>query len=574
MNSDLTTNNTLRSLNEPTTIDINGDEYLINGIPDNFVVNDGGLYQIVDESYIYISAQIFCLGYVKNAEHKTWERKIAFKDFEGQWQSIVLPMNETSSSANKLAQHLSYHGLHFVEGQKKKLYDYVLACNPSQRFISVNKPGWYGDTYVSPKGGLFGRYIYNAPSNMQQFYQQSGELEQWKNNVAALCAGNSRLMFSVSVVFCSLILPLIDGQCCVFHLYNKSSTGKSSALKLAMSVLGKGLMTWHTTDNALEEFLQRLNHSAGIFDEIAQLPKNKLSEVIYMVCNGEGRARFGQTDKRNTWLNNCLSSGEFSIKSALTDSKQGLYEGQEVRFVDICADAGEGHGVLDDIHNYPDSGAAIEALNCAVDNYYGTAGQYFTDEVMSDKELCTSLALDFRNEFLEKINVSELDSIERRVASNFANVVAAGKLATDLGITGWPLDEVVWAGEECFRSWQDSRENSEAEVLESAVTTIQAKLMRASRNKFISQDNPTPKGHYWGKREGNNYFIFTDVFNNTLCAGMDFQKVRRVLVNHGYITSASDRRDTVLKRIDGTVTRCVHVNETLFNTSLSFDDVA
>jgi uncharacterized protein (DUF927 family) len=80
-----------------------------------------------------------------------------------------------------------------------------------------------------------------------------GTLDGWKSEVAAKCAGNSRLLFSLGTAFASPLLPLAQIESGGFHLVGTTSIGKTTALNLAASVAGlKTIPSWRSTSNALE----------------------------------------------------------------------------------------------------------------------------------------------------------------------------------------------------------------------------------------------------------------------------------------------------------------------------------
>jgi putative DNA primase/helicase len=72
--------------------------------------------------------------------------------------------------------------------------------------------------------------------------------------VWALCVGNSRLAFAVACAFAGPLLRPAGMESGGFHYRGDSSSGKTTALKVAASVYGGAgyLQRWRTTDNALE----------------------------------------------------------------------------------------------------------------------------------------------------------------------------------------------------------------------------------------------------------------------------------------------------------------------------------
>jgi putative DNA primase/helicase len=74
--------------------------------------------------------------------------------------------------------------------------------------------------------------------SVDESINQKGTLDEWKENVAKYCVGNSRLTFSVGLGFASLLLKICDVANCGFNLVGQSSTGKTTCLKVAASIFG------------------------------------------------------------------------------------------------------------------------------------------------------------------------------------------------------------------------------------------------------------------------------------------------------------------------------------------------
>src|ERR1700730_310248 len=73
------------------------------------------------------------------------------------------------------------------------------------------------------------------------------------------------------------------------------------------------------------------------------------------------------------WLTLFLSSGEIGRADKIAeDGNKRTRAGQEVRFVDIPADAGAGHGVFENLHGAAHGGELAELLRQATLNCYGT----------------------------------------------------------------------------------------------------------------------------------------------------------------------------------------------------------
>ena len=71
------------------------------------------------------------------------------------------------------------------------------------------------------------------------------------------------------------------------------------------------------------------------------------------------------------------------------EAGQRIYAGQEVRLVDVPADAGAGFGLFEDLHGAPGSKAFADQLREATGRQYGHAGRAFVAALSQD---CTGNA--------------------------------------------------------------------------------------------------------------------------------------------------------------------------------------
>ena len=92
--------------------------------------------------------------------------------------------------------------------------------------------------------------------------------------MATLAAGNSRLVFALSVAFAGALPALVGEESGGFHFRGASSSGKTTALKVAASVWGHPSeypRLWRATANGLEGLAALHNDGLLILDELSQI---------------------------------------------------------------------------------------------------------------------------------------------------------------------------------------------------------------------------------------------------------------------------------------------------------------
>lgn len=125
-----------------------------------------------------------------------------------------------------------------------------------------------------------------------------------------------------------------------FSFTGQSSTGKSTAAALAVSVAGnptKGNQTlfrsWNATRNALEGYLSNNFGIPIVFDELSSATFKDTTGLLYSITEGQGRQRsnvHGEVKTPKNWGTSVISTSEYSI---FNDSAQN--DGLRVRTIEI-----------------------------------------------------------------------------------------------------------------------------------------------------------------------------------------------------------------------------------------------
>ena len=126
----------------------------------------------------------------------------------------------------------------------------------------------------------------------------------------------------------------------IFSFTGQSSTGKSTAAALAVSVAGnptKGNETlfrsWNATRNALEGYLSNNFGIPIVFDELSSATFKDTTGLLYSIAEGQGRQRsnvHGEVKTPKNWGTSVISTSEYSI---FNDSAQN--DGLRVRTIEI-----------------------------------------------------------------------------------------------------------------------------------------------------------------------------------------------------------------------------------------------
>ncbi len=269
--------------------------------------------------------------------------------------------------------------------------------------------------------------------------------------------GHPPLELIVSISLSSVLLGYIGEELSldtqIVHLYGNSTTGKSTALKLAISLFGypdvkknglfstynatenalikqlegiKGVpfafdeismskinnfsqmpdvkknglfSTYNATENALIKQLEGIKGVPFAFDEISMSKINNFSQMIYKIANGVEKSRLNSKSeqiKKEPWLTTIMSNGEKSLVGS-ADKNAGIH----VRVLEF-------ESVM-----WTKSSEHSEKINSIILDNYGHLGFEFAQYLMD-------LGKEYINEEYYKTK-SKLKSIfeKRRIKDNF-----------------------------------------------------------------------------------------------------------------------------------------------------------
>jgi uncharacterized protein (DUF927 family) len=138
------------------------------------------------------------------------------------------------------------------------LHLYLEHCHSTVKMRCVEKIGWHEHVYILPDGTIGQeaddeRIVLQGLTTTVEGYRCAGTLAQWKEKVADLCVGNSRLTLAVSMAFAATLLTPLGHEGGGVHLRGPSSEGKTTTLLVGASVFDEPdrVESWRATNNAL-----------------------------------------------------------------------------------------------------------------------------------------------------------------------------------------------------------------------------------------------------------------------------------------------------------------------------------
>lgn len=503
----------------------------------------------------------------------SYGRMLRFKNTRGNWRTWAMPMHLLAGDGNELRAALLSMGVEIAIKGRDSLAMYLQSQHPQKNLLCVGQTGWADKNcraFVLPDGAIgpdaAGVVYQSEDREAIQLYRAAGTLEGWQSGVAAMAVGNPMLALALCLAFSGPLLAKVRGENGGLHYFGDSSTGKTSILYAGASTWGEPeayKRTWRTTDNGLEGAAAMVNDGLLTLDEIKQAAPKVVDETIYMVGNGQGKGRASRSGGGRAvtrWRCSVLSTGEMSIVTKLAEGGLRIHAGQEVRFLDIPCDNRAAGGVWNNLHHHPDAKALADSIATEAKSHYGHAGKAFLARLAAeDGDLRELLAtIQARPEFTGG------GSQEQRVAGRFALLALAGELATDYGITGWPVEEAIRAAVAGFAAWRSFRDNQDGANAErgQVVRQVLDFIEQHGDSRFSDADMaPDParpllirdRAGYWRNSDKGRVYLFNSSGLKAALKGYDFKRGIRWLQEAGLLPpTGSDGKSSKGLTIQGT----------------------
>jgi uncharacterized protein (DUF927 family) len=538
-----------------------------------FQVTDAGVFHLdpdPNKKPVRICSRLEILASTRDEKSEMWGRLLRWRDAEGREHLWAMPMELLAGSGDEYRARLLAGGLEIEPSREARglLGMYVQSANCDRRACCVSKLGWHGEAFVLPDSTIGTAasgetLVFQSPFESEHFFNIAGSKESWKEGIGRLCSGNSRLVFAVSCAFSAPLLSLSKDECGGFHFHGPSSTGKTTALVVAGSVWGGGarngfVESWRTTVNGLEAFAESHCDSLGCLDEISQVDAREAHECLYLLANGQGKARMTKAlglRRRLTWTILLLSSGEITLAEHGEHLGKRTKVGAEIRLVNIPVDAGAGMGIFESLHGFQTADGFARHLKDAAKSIYGGPIRALLEFVVANRIGVEDRIKNLRANFLEQHLPPNSSAEVMRAAGRFALAGIAGDLATEVGLTGWQPGEATTAAACCLSEWILARGTVGSGEVEAALRQVRAFIEAHGASRFqsvhprltsVGEEIPERVPNRAGfKREDakgqTEYLVLPEVFRTEVCAGFDYRIVARALADRGYLVCESGR---------------------------------
>ncbi|EDJ9085828.1 alkaline-shock protein [Salmonella enterica subsp. enterica] len=501
-----------------------------------------------------------------DADGGSFGRLLEWDDSNGIKHRWAMPMKEIAGTGQNLREILLDNGLRYiaVDGLGRQLLmNYISNCLPAHRVTCVNKTGWYGGSYVFSSeviGGDAGSVIYQSAQSSKDDFRVSGDSAEWVERTGRYCAGNSRLVFCVSLAFAAPLLRLLGTGGGGYHLKGESTDGKTTTMKVAASVCGGAdyWKTWRATGNALEEIALRRNDAPLMLDEISEVNGTEATQIAYMLGNGQSKSRSksaGGLRDAGLWRLLFLSTGEVSISEHAAEAgKQRTGAGVGVRMVQIPSDTGK-HGAFENLHGFSGGKEFAEYLEKSAAKCHGAPFRDWLRWLTADLNAATERAGKLLKQYEKMLRPEGAGNQTGRIVNRFALLAVAGELATEAGLTGWEQGEAYKAAKSCLDAWISDRghiaNQEEADALERVRNFITTNQYTRFASWYAHDKNrPSNVVGFRKVEEGNDsreaettFYIFASGWKE-ICGTFNAKKTADLCRQKGWLMPDTDGKNS------------------------------
>jgi len=383
-------------------------------IPEPYVLRPTGTIQTiranseVSEREIAF-APVLITGRLRDEEEDAESLRLAYQRPGNGWRQLTVDRG-IALDGRKLVD-LASAGFPVAGDNAKALAQYLHVLEainhdrlPCQRVSS--HLGWQGDggeagflwgrEHLAPDGWNEGPISFHGldagDEQIAAAYHAEGTLEAWLDAIKPL-ARYPRVLLALYVAFVPPLLPILQAPNFIVDWANRTSTGKTTAVRVAASVWGNpdersaesALGTWDATRVWVERASAVLSGMPLLLDDTSRAKYSKIvADLLYTVASGHGRGRGNKTSlaTTRTWRTVMLSTGEAPATSFTQDG------GTRMRCLEV---RGVPFGKED-----AETRQFVDHLNLQILSNYGHAGPAFVRHLLKDRDRWSELQARYR----------------------------------------------------------------------------------------------------------------------------------------------------------------------------------
>lgn len=408
---------------------------------DKFKVDENGVWEVFENGQPFKVSEYMILKSVrKNTDTGEYKAIIRYKAFS---EIKEIEVNrEIYLNKNKIVELINL-GLDVTHSNALKLVEYfrysektIMKVTNTHSKIGFSKSNSQVYYKLYKCIGVDSEYIGNyeiEPKGTKEAYEK-----MLVEEVYGKCELEFIMISSLSAVILGYIGEDLGLDSIIIHLSGNSSTGKSTCLRLGISLFASPdakkqslYNTYNSTNNAL---LNKLGGIIGVpfaLDELSMSSSNNFTKLIYAMANGTDKDRlnkYSELKEKETWLTTILSNGE---KSLVDNSNKNA--GIHVRVIEATN------------FSWTKNAENSEKINQTILKNYGHIGFDFAEYIMQiDKEDIEERVEEVKDEIYQKIEKKILvDSMTKRRCNNYAVLITTAYYYQEMMSIKLDIDGII-----------------------------------------------------------------------------------------------------------------------------------
>jgi len=410
--------------------------------------------------------------------------------------------------------------------------------------------GWYKDTFILGDEDSVPRYTPQAGlGDMLKGFTTGGTLAGWQEIIKSVAA-HPRALIGLWASFAAPLLKWIpEAPNAIIDYSGRTSTGKTTALRIAASVWGcpderanGTIHTWQTTRVGLERLAASHRHLPVCLDDHTRAYRPRdIPGFVYDFSIGQGRTR-GRADgglqHRATYRGILISTGEMPLVSKSQDA------GTRARVLTCWGSPLENA-----------TGDFVSGVNRGLLSQYGHAGREYIKRLSANTELqgmIRPMFEEFRDEFAQGVN----SEVGHRLAGSMALIALGGSVSATLGVSVFSRGHAA----EVWRSVLGEGEEGADRPL-SALAHVYGWCASHSRRFFGAHTRDDPNGGWAGAWKVGEYIgVMPHILNEILSDDdYDSDAIVRQWKDSGYLRGSENRRTLRIRGHGGQLWRVVAI---------------
>lgn len=329
-----------------------------------------------------------------------------------------------------------------------------------------------------------------------------GTLEDWLNVIKDNVLKHKYLEFILAVGFSAPLVGLfsteLDGDSLLIHIYGKSSRGKTTATKLAVSPFGKPTKTadgliksWGSTKNAIFVHLRNNFGVPIVLDEASMSNIKDFTSMIYMFAENREKDRMtknGDLRKQGKWATTIISTAEHSLFNK-TNNNEGL----RVRAFEVG-----------NVY-WTESAEHANKISEGVFNNYGHAGVKFVEYLQKlGLETVRNRCKEWAQKCEEELPKSDYLS---RVSEKFGIILATAEMVNEvfnIKLNTKNIMKVMYEMEEASKLERDADDKAYQYIIQKVI----------QNQKYFIQDGEHLGYECWGKIDTSSLKAEVSILKN------------------------------------------------------------